>query len=115
MIDAAASKSLKWLMSMVASLFPSRTVPELLPWYPQIKMAHISLVVASGMFAWRGAMVPAGRTWVMGRHWRMFSYVIDTDLLAAGATLGHTLTESIDAPTGWEPSLCLCLFTWCSD
>ncbi len=78
---------------MVASLFPSRTVPELLPWYPQIKMAHISLVVASGMlFAWRGAMVLAGRAWVMGRHWRVFSYVIDTGLLAAGATLWTTLS-----------------------
>ncbi len=37
-------------------------------------------------------MVLAGRTWVMGRHWRMFSYVIDTGLLAAGATLWATLS-----------------------
>ena len=83
-------------MLMVASLSPSRTVSELLPWYPHIKMAHISLVAASGMlFAWRGAMVLAGHAWVMGQRWRVVSYVIDTGLLVAGVTLWATLSLNL--------------------
>ena len=99
---------------MVASLFLDRARTAAL--VPTDQDGHISLVVASGMlFAWRGAMVLAGAhpgSWV--RHWRMFSCVIDTGLLAAGATLWATLSpESIDAALAGGQALAL-LVTWCS-
>lgn len=57
-------------------------------WYPQLKAAHIGLVMASGLlFALRGALVLAGQGWAMARPWRMLSYGIDTALLTAGVTL----------------------------
>jgi uncharacterized membrane protein SirB2 len=56
--------------------------------HPTLKLAHVGLVTASGLlFAVRGAAVQAGAAWAMRRPWRMLSYVIDTLLLAAGATL----------------------------
>lgn len=56
--------------------------------YPQIKLAHVALVTASGaLFAVRGAAVQAGAAWAMRKPWRMLSYGIDTLLLAAGVTL----------------------------
>lgn len=56
--------------------------------HPTLKLAHVALVTASGLlFALRGAAVQAGAAWAMRRPWRMLSYVIDTLLLAAGATL----------------------------
>ena len=56
--------------------------------YPQIKSAHVALVVASGaLFALRGAAVLAGRAWPMRKALRVLSVVIDSSLLAAGVTL----------------------------
>lgn len=56
--------------------------------YPQIKSAHVVLVVASGaLFALRGAAVLAGRAWPMRKALRMSSVAIDSALLAAGVTL----------------------------
>lgn len=56
--------------------------------HPTLKLAHVALVTASGLlFALRGAAVQAGAAWAMRRPWRMLSVVIDTLLLAAGATL----------------------------
>lgn len=56
--------------------------------YPIVKLVHFSLVLTSGaLFALRGALVLAGRSWAMARPWRFLSYGIDTLLLAAGVTL----------------------------
>jgi len=61
---------------------------DLLPWFVPIKFAHVSLVLASGsLFAVRGVGVLAGRRWPMAPPVRRASVVIDTLLLAAGATL----------------------------
>jgi uncharacterized membrane protein SirB2 len=61
-------------------------------WYPELKATHISLVLISGLlFALRGALVLAGRSWAMARPWRLLSYGIDTLLLAAGVTLWAVL------------------------
>ena len=66
---------------------------EVTAWYSHLKTAHISLVLMSGLlFAWRGALVLAGRSWVMARAWRLLSYGIDTLLLAAGVTLWAVLS-----------------------
>ena len=62
-------------------------------WYSQLKATHIGLVLMSGLlFAWRGALVLAGRRWAMARPWRMLSYGIDTLLLAVGVTLWVVLS-----------------------
>jgi uncharacterized membrane protein SirB2 len=62
-------------------------------WYPELKATHISLVLISGLlFALRGALVLAGRSWAMARPWRLLSYGIDTLLLAAGVTLWAVLS-----------------------
>jgi uncharacterized membrane protein SirB2 len=62
-------------------------------WYSELKATHISLVLMSGLlFAWRGALVLAGRSWAMARPWRLLSYGIDTLLLAAGVTLWAVLS-----------------------
>lgn len=61
--------------------------------YPQIKQAHITLVALSGLlFACRGAAVLARQRWPMARPLRVASVVIDTLLLAAGATLWALLS-----------------------
>jgi uncharacterized membrane protein SirB2 len=66
---------------------------ELAAWYPGIKAAHVGLVIASGaLFAARGALVLAGRSWAMARSWRLLSYAIDTVLLSAGVTLWAVLS-----------------------
>jgi uncharacterized membrane protein SirB2 len=53
-----------------------------------IRHAHLALVVLSGMlFALRGAGVLAGARWPRHLALRIGSVVIDTLLLAAGATL----------------------------
>jgi uncharacterized membrane protein SirB2 len=70
-------------------------MPELAVWYPQLKSAHIVLVLASGgLFALRGALVLAGQGWAMARPWRLLSYGIDTLLLAAGVMLWAGLSLS---------------------
>ncbi len=61
--------------------------------YPQIKSAHVALVVVSGsLFALRGAAVLAGQAWPMTRALRVASVVIDTLLLAGGITLWFLLS-----------------------
>ena len=64
-------------------------------WYPTLKSGHIGLALLSGcLFALRGALVLAGRDAVMARPWRLFSYGIDTLLLAAGVSLWTLLSLS---------------------
>ncbi len=59
-----------------------------LAWVPQIRQAHLALVVLSGaLFALRGAGVLAGARWPLHKALRVGSVVIDTLLLAAGVSL----------------------------
>lgn len=61
---------------------------NLVPWYPWIKLAHIAFVTCSGaLFALRGVSLLAGARWPSRPAARVASVVIDTLLLAAGATL----------------------------
>jgi uncharacterized membrane protein SirB2 len=61
-------------------------------YYVQIKLAHIGLVLVSGvLFAVRGAAVLAGQPWPMIRPLRRLSVAIDTLLLAAGVMLWSVL------------------------
>lgn len=61
---------------------------EPLAWVVPLRHLHVALVLASGaLFAARGVAVLAGAAWPMRRTARVGSMVIDTALLAAGATL----------------------------
>lgn len=65
----------------------------LIEFYPQIKLAHLALVTASGvLFACRGAAALARQHWPMTPPLRLTSIVIDTLLLAAGVTLWALLS-----------------------
>jgi uncharacterized membrane protein SirB2 len=60
--------------------------------YPQIKSAHVALVVASGtLFSLRGAAVLAQKDWPLRKPWRVASVAIDTLLLGAGIALWSLL------------------------
>lgn len=60
----------------------------LIDFYPQIRLAHIGLVVTSGtLFALRGAAALAGARWSNVAPLRHASYLIDTALLAAALLL----------------------------
>jgi len=60
--------------------------------YPQVRLAHISLVLVSGiLFAARGAGVLAGAQWSMAPAVRRLSYTIDTALLGAALWLLYIL------------------------
>jgi uncharacterized membrane protein SirB2 len=61
---------------------------DALDWVPQIRLAHLVLVVSSGaLFALRGASVLTGARWPLHKTLRVGSVVIDTLLLAAGIAL----------------------------
>jgi uncharacterized membrane protein SirB2 len=61
---------------------------NLAAWYPALKTAHVTLVLSSGLlFALRGGAHLRGRTWPRSALARRSSVVIDTLLLACGATL----------------------------
>ena len=69
--------------------------------YPQIKHAHIGLVMVSvALFALRCAAVQAGMRWPRARPVRLASYAIDTGLLAAGLWLVAILPGGFFA-NGW--------------
>ena len=60
----------------------------MIEFYPQIKLAHIGLVLASGLlFAIRGLLVMLGQRWSMAAPLRWLSYTIDTSLLTAALML----------------------------
>lgn len=60
----------------------------LIDFYLPVKLAHVTLVSASGvLFACRGAASLARRAWPLTARWRVASVVIDTALLAAGVLL----------------------------
>lgn len=61
---------------------------NLAAWYPALKMAHVTLVLSSGLlFALRGGAQLRGRAWPASAPARWSSVVIDSLLLACGATL----------------------------
>lgn len=60
--------------------------------YPQIRLAHIALVVLSGsLFAARGLATMAGARWSGTLAARRASYLIDTGLLGAALLLLYVL------------------------
>lgn len=73
----------------------------LIDWYPQIKLAHISLVHASGaLFAVRGVALQLGFAGLQSRPVRVLSQIIDSALLLAAIVLLITLQLN-PLTTGW--------------
>ena len=69
--------------------------------YPQIKLIHIGLALASGtLFAARGAGVLAGMGWPRHAAVRIASYGIDTALLTDALMLASMLPGAMFA-NGW--------------
>lgn len=64
----------------------------LLDFYPQIRLAHIGFVAASGtLFAARAIATVAGARWSASKTARRASWLIDTGLLAAALLLLYVL------------------------
>lgn len=65
----------------------------MLEYYPQIKLVHVTTVIASGtLLLLRGLLVQAGRrAWALAVPLRYLSYTIDTALLTAALMLVSTL------------------------
>lgn len=60
----------------------------MIEFYPQIKQAHVGLVLLSGgLFALRGLLLLAGQRWGNAHPVRWLSHVIDTGLLTAALML----------------------------
>lgn len=68
----------------------------MIEYYPDIKMLHVTSVVASGvLFFVRGIGVQAGMPLAMAAPVRYVSYIIDTVLLTAALTLVWLLHEVV--------------------
>ena len=66
----------------------------MIEFYPQIKLAHIAAVAASGaLFFLRGAAVQLGAEWAMAAPLRYLSYTIDSVLLTAALMLATMLHQ----------------------
>ena len=73
----------------------------MIEFYPQIKAAHVGLVMLSGaVFALRGAFVLAGMRWPLSLPVKWTSYTIDTALLTAALMLLTILPGAMFA-NGW--------------
>ncbi|MDO5505820.1 MAG: SirB2 family protein [Pseudoxanthomonas suwonensis] len=73
----------------------------MIEFYPQIKSAHIHLVLLSGLlFAVRGGFSAAGAKWPRHATLRWLSYGIDTFLLTSAAMLLTILPAGMFA-NGW--------------
>ena len=73
----------------------------MIEFYPQIKAAHVGLVMLSGaFFALRGAFVLAGARWPQALPVKWTSYAIDTALLTAAFMLLTILPGAMFA-NGW--------------
>jgi uncharacterized membrane protein SirB2 len=60
----------------------------MLEFYPQIKAAHIALVLTSGgLFATRGLLLLLGQQWARAAVLRYLSYTLDSALLTAALML----------------------------
>ncbi|TWI12513.1 SirB2 family protein [Aerolutibacter ruishenii] len=74
----------------------------MIEFYPQIKAAHVGLVMLSGaLFALRGAFVLAGMRWPLSLPVKWASYTIDTALLTAAAMLLTILHGTGMFANGW--------------
>src|SRR5262245_43650371 len=66
----------------------------MIEFYPQIKLAHVAAVAASGaLFFLRGAAVQLGAQWAMAAPLRYLSYTIDSVLLTAALMLATMLHQ----------------------
>lgn len=64
----------------------------MIEFYPEIKLVHVSTVLASGaLFLLRGLAVQLGARWAMAAPSRYLSYAIDTVLLTAAMMLSSML------------------------
>jgi uncharacterized membrane protein SirB2 len=74
----------------------------MIEFYPEIRLAHVSAVLASGaVFLLRGLLVRAGLgDWALAPLPRYVSYAIDTTLLAAALML-LTILPSAAYANGW--------------
>lgn len=62
--------------------------------YPEIRLVHISAVIASGtLFFLRGLALHAGAGWAKAAPWRYLSYTVDTVLLTAALMLTTILQQ----------------------
>jgi uncharacterized membrane protein SirB2 len=74
----------------------------MIEFYPQIKAAHIGLVMLSGaLFALRGAFVLGGMRWPLSLPVKWASYTIDTALLTAALMLLTILHGTGMFANGW--------------
>ena len=74
----------------------------MIEFYPQIKAAHIGLVMLSGaLFALRGAFVLGGMRWPLSLPVKWASYTIDTALLTAALMLLTILQGTGMFANGW--------------
>ena len=81
-------------------------------YYWQIKMAHIGLVVASGLlFAMRGLLVLWGQRWANAAPIRYLSYTVDTALLTAALMLLAVLHLN-PFTTAWLAVKLICLVVY---
>jgi uncharacterized membrane protein SirB2 len=66
----------------------------MIEFYPQVKLAHVAAVAASGaLFFLRGAAVQLGAQWAMAAPLRYLSYTIDSVLLTAALMLATMLHQ----------------------
>jgi uncharacterized membrane protein SirB2 len=73
----------------------------MLDFYPEIRLTHISAVLASGaLFLIRGLAVNLGARWAMAAPLRYLSYTIDTVLLTAALMLA-TIIHQYPFVHGW--------------
>ncbi len=73
----------------------------MIEFYPEIKLAHIAAVSASGgLFFLRGAAAQLGAQWTMAAPLRYLSYTIDTILLTAAFML-VTILHQYPFAQGW--------------
>lgn len=73
----------------------------MLEYYPEIKLLHVTAVIASGtLFLIRGLAINWGGRWGMTRPIRYLSYAIDIVLLAAALMLLAILPSAIYG-NGW--------------
>ena len=74
----------------------------MIEFYPEIRLAHVVAVIASGcLFCLRGLLVTARRPgWALAPPLRYLSYAIDTTLLTAALML-FTILPSAAFSNGW--------------
>jgi uncharacterized membrane protein SirB2 len=66
----------------------------MIEFYPEIKLVHVSSVLASGgLFLLRGLAVQLGAKWAMAAPLRWLSYSVDTVLLTAAMMLSAMLRQ----------------------